>query len=320
MRLTIGTKFITTEGYEVEIVDRVKNGINSSHDLITCKFTTVKNRDGNDILITRMASQVLKKIVPNPMKRSNKYNGMGLVMKYRNKTESKIRDKWYSILCRLENDPHYINKVSICDEWMTFENFYNWVINQIGWEVYSLDKDLLQGNKENKVYSPETCVFVPQLINTAINSKEDNSGLPKGIAVLYDKKTIESVVTYSNKDGKSVNLRLGKFKLDSKGLLNGFIHSKIAREMKLQKIAEILYKNELLSRNSYKAITNYRFYSKWIEKSDIDNILSPNDYDKSVDKYLRKYPELSVRINKMMNDLDEVPLNKLSKLVEYKRD
>lgn len=51
---------------------------------------------------------------------------------------------------------------SVCEEWLNFSNFIGWFekhhVN--GWH---LDKDILK--KGNKVYSPETCCFVPSEIN-----------------------------------------------------------------------------------------------------------------------------------------------------------
>lgn len=56
----------------------------------------------------------------------------------------------------------------VCDEWLEFSNFYEWIINQPNyglWEKggFHLDKDTLcKGNKE---YSPQKCRLVPQEIN-----------------------------------------------------------------------------------------------------------------------------------------------------------
>ena len=53
-------------------------------------------------------------------------------------------------------------KASVCEEWLTFSNFMSW------WESkkimsHELDKDLIYYG--NKIYSPETCVFVPRWLN-----------------------------------------------------------------------------------------------------------------------------------------------------------
>lgn len=52
--------------------------------------------------------------------------------------------------------------VTVCEEWHSFMRFRAWMIQQ-DWEGKHLDKDILfQGNK---VYSPNTCVFVDGDVN-----------------------------------------------------------------------------------------------------------------------------------------------------------
>lgn len=52
---------------------------------------------------------------------------------------------------------------SVTDEWLTFSNFRAWMVTQ-DFEGKQLDKDLLI--ESNKVYSPETCVFVSGVVNS----------------------------------------------------------------------------------------------------------------------------------------------------------
>lgn len=57
-------------------------------------------------------------------------------------------------------------KATIDTEWENFENFYRFFKENYveGWH---LDKDLLS-NKNNKIYSENTCVFIPQSLNSWI--------------------------------------------------------------------------------------------------------------------------------------------------------
>lgn len=55
----------------------------------------------------------------------------------------------------------YVN-CTLSDEWLTFSSFKTWMKKQ-KWEGMDLDKDLLKPG--NKLYSPESCVFVPQELN-----------------------------------------------------------------------------------------------------------------------------------------------------------
>ena len=73
---------------------------------------------------------------------------------------------------------------SVSTEWLTFSNFRAWMVAQ-DWEGLQLDKDLLF--EGNKLYSPETCVFVTPLVNTFTNDQ----GLKRGewlIGVYWNKE------------------------------------------------------------------------------------------------------------------------------------
>lgn len=67
---------------------------------------------------------------------------------------------------RQEKQPTY-KGCTVCDEWLTFSNFKKWMETQ-KWEGRALDKDFLV--EGNKVYSPSTCVFIPQALNNFILS------------------------------------------------------------------------------------------------------------------------------------------------------
>lgn len=64
----------------------------------------------------------------------------------------------------MESSPTY-NGVSVCKEWHVFSTFRQWMAQQ-DWEGKQLDKDIIL--PDNKVYSPETCVFVSRNINNLL--------------------------------------------------------------------------------------------------------------------------------------------------------
>ena len=84
--------------------------------------------------------------------------------------------------CNDSNRRSYKN-VKVCDEWYNFDNFYNWVISDKSnyHKEYVLDKDILQWNSKNKIYSPDTCIFIPNGLNAylggIINRKDNVVGL-----------------------------------------------------------------------------------------------------------------------------------------------
>lgn len=70
--------------------------------------------------------------------------------------------------------------VTVCDEWKIYENFHKWAISQKFESGWHLDKDLLV--KDNKVYSPNTCVFLPTELNSFLTDRRNHRGLyPLGV-------------------------------------------------------------------------------------------------------------------------------------------
>lgn len=98
--------------------------------------------------------------------------------------------KWKDMLRRCYNI-HLQNKYptykgcSVCEEWLTFSNFKSWMEQQ-DWEGKQLDKDLLV--YQNKIYSPETCVFVDADVNTLLVKRQACRGdYPLGVRILHHK-------------------------------------------------------------------------------------------------------------------------------------
>tara|TARA_R100000951_G_scaffold62227_1_gene52224 strand:+ start:6100 stop:6711 length:612 start_codon:yes stop_codon:yes gene_type:complete len=93
--------------------------------------------------------------------------------------------KWSSMLNRCYYDkenarhPSYIG-CTVTKDWLTFSKFKSWMKSQ-KWQGLQLDKDLLvQGNR---VYSPETCLFVTSAINTLLLDRKDDRGkYPQGVS------------------------------------------------------------------------------------------------------------------------------------------
>ena len=87
-----------------------------------------------------------------------------------------------------QKQPSYIG-ITVCEEWYNYQNFAKWF--EENWKPWMdsnwhLDKDILV--KDNKIYSPDTCCFVPREINNLF--KKSNSGKTKnliGIDIKNDK-------------------------------------------------------------------------------------------------------------------------------------
>ena len=91
---------------------------------------------------------------------------------------------WASMLCRAYSNkyekryPTYKN-VTVCEEWHSFMRFRAWMEQQ-DWQGKQLDKDILfQGNK---LYSPDTCVFVDGTVNSfLLNCAASRGEWPLGV-------------------------------------------------------------------------------------------------------------------------------------------
>lgn len=73
---------------------------------------------------------------------------------------------------KLTSRPTY-KLCKVCDEWLTFSNFKDWMEKQ-DWEGKELDKDLLASG--NKVYSPDYCVFITGDVNNFLLDSGNTRG------------------------------------------------------------------------------------------------------------------------------------------------
>lgn len=167
---------------------------------------------------------------------------------------SRIYGIWHSMIgrCYSKNNKNRVSYIgcSVCEEWLYFSNFYIWYKeNYI--EGYALDKDILF--KGNKLYSPNTCCFVPQYINSLlVCGKSRRGSYPIGVSKKgkYFRATIR-------KDGLYVHL--GTFKTEQEA----FLAYKSAKESYIRDVAKDYYSNGRISENVYKALLNYN-----VEKGD----------------------------------------------------
>ena len=166
---------------------------------------------------------------------------------------------WQSILqrCYDKNCSSYKNygekRVTISEEWKNYQNFAEWWENNRKeyMEDWVIDKDILF--KHNKVYSSETCCFVPDEINNLFTKRDSERGdYPIGVRLKTDTrngKTYNYIIAQINKGGKKVHL--GCFETPE----DAFNSYKIAKENYIKELCEE-YKN-LLANNVYEALLNY---------------------------------------------------------------
>jgi len=99
------------------------------------------------------------------------------------KTICPYYSRWFLMINRCYNPRYQADKpsykgVSVCNDWLTFTSFKEWMEKQ-DWENKELDKDLLFPG--NKVYSPNTCVFITRDLNALLAIGGTKSNLPRGM-------------------------------------------------------------------------------------------------------------------------------------------
>ncbi len=171
----IGKTYLVSNGDMVEIIEYFSN---RNITLLFSDGTITKNN---------FFSSLKRGSIKNPNHLSVYgvgYIGQGVFKHEIGKKSSKSYHVWASMMRRgydekyQEKYPTY-KDVIVCEEWHNFQNFAKWYCenyNQETMKGWHLDKDILM--KGNKIYSPETCCFVPQEINhlfTLRNKKKDNT-------------------------------------------------------------------------------------------------------------------------------------------------
>lgn len=237
----IGKRFVTNEGYEIEIIEKMKQG-----------KRRVRFKNGYEIICER--TNIGLGHIRNPYHPSVYGVGYLGVGDYKSNAEGRNAaeyEVWNKMLQRCYSEkyqkrhPTYIG-TTVCNEWLNFQNFAKWYnenypkIESIN---FQLDKDLLQGNVENKIYSPETCVFLPKSVNSFLaNKKSDNSSGCPGVSWHKTGK----------KWGASINL-FGERKQKHLGIYSDIeLASKsyqCARELEAEKVKDYLRSLNYLPEN-----------------------------------------------------------------------
>ena len=160
---------------------------------------------------------------------------------------------WCNMLQRCYSDsfkkkyPTY-EGCEVSDNFKSYEYFYEWCHNQVGFsnKDWQLDKDLLI--KGNKVYSENTSVFIPREINQVLTKREALRG-EHLIGVSWHKTKKAFVARVSKNKGKQENL--GPFKTE----LEAFNTYKQAKEAFVKEQAN-KWKGKIDER-AYEALMKY---------------------------------------------------------------
>lgn len=148
--------------------------------------------DDGTIIKHRIYDSFKKGYMKNPMIPSVYGVGYFGIGKFKSRDENGKQTKCYATWLRMlercynakyhEKFPTY-KGCTVCAEWHNFQVFAEWYYSnfyKIEGQRMELDKDILC--KDNKVYSPETCVFVPQAINSLFVKHDKRRGdFPVGV-------------------------------------------------------------------------------------------------------------------------------------------
>jgi hypothetical protein len=238
----LGEKHVTNEGYEVEIIEYI-NSANCT--IIFNNGCIIHNKCFDDIKKGKIRNPYHKSIY------NVGYFGEGTYLGIVKNKRIKSYEVWVSMLTRCYYEkyklrhPSYIG-CSVVEEWHNYQVFAKWFTENYV-EGYQLDKDLLV--KGNKIYGPDTCCFVPSLINNLIGKSGHN---------LKTDKTLPLRVTKSGNKFSAYCSFYGKDKYLGVyfSIEEAFEKYKLEKELYIKEVAEI-YKDKITI-NCYLSLLNYK--------------------------------------------------------------
>lgn len=186
------------------------------------------------------------------------YMGEGKYKASENGKKTKVYATWCSMLQRCYDEKHhkkyptYIG-CEASEEFHNFQEYGKWFEKnyyEVDNETMCLDKDILV--KHNKIYSPETCIYVPHTINLLFVKNDKNRG--KSIIGTYHDKNDKYQANCSlinPKTGKSKNEYLGYYDTE----IEAFEVYKYYKEKNIKEVADY-YKGEIPNK-LYNAMYNY---------------------------------------------------------------
>jgi hypothetical protein len=159
---------------------------------------------------------------------------------------------WWAIQSRtsgkmLERNPTYKGvEVSFKD----FQEFADWCQTQVGYceENFQLDKDLL--SSFGKVYSSETCVFLPKAINQFLTkSKRARGKYPIGVSYCQDRR--HKFCAECASSGTGLYRKIGYFETPEEAFL--------AYKNRKEEIAKLLAEKwkDKIDPRAYEALKNF---------------------------------------------------------------
>lgn len=251
----LGEVNISNEGYKMKIIEY--NG----RDDIWIEF-----QDEHKARVHKTYQNFKKGEVKNPYHPSIYgvgYLGVGKHKTNENGKQTRKYKEWY---CRfnicyneyeLNRNPTYKN-VNVCEEWYNFQNFGDWYDEWLSLypndlnEKLCIDKDILV--KGNKLYSPKTCMLVPERINMLFLKCDANRG-KYPIGVCWHKNTNKFMASCSilDENGKKKFKNLGYYNTPNEA----FLAYKEFKEKYIKLVADEYYLQDKIPKIVYDAMYNW---------------------------------------------------------------
>lgn len=186
------------------------------------------------------------------------YIGEGKYKACENGKDTRVYKTWHHMLERCydkkykEKHPTYIG-CEVSEDFHNFQNFAKWYNDnyyEIEGERMDLDKDILV--KHNKIYSPETCIFVPQTINKLFIKCDRSRGESViGTSLTKNGKYQVKCCLINPVTGESKRKHLGYYETQEKGF-------KVYKQFKENYIKQIAdYYKEQIPISLYNALYEY---------------------------------------------------------------
>lgn len=239
----VGEKYPTNEGYSSTIIEA-----------FTTNNCTIQLDNGLK-LYKRNLYAIMDGRIKNPYHPSVHkvgYIGVGKYPVSLNRKAIPHYEYWIGMLRRCydldfqRKHPSYIG-CSVDESWHNYQIFAEWFEQNFyfnGSVKYQLDKDILV--KGSKIYSSETCGFVPQEINKLFLKRKTLRGnCPIGVHQ-KGKVFIAQIMI----EGEKINL--GRFKTKEEA----FQTYKIAKESEIKRLAKKW--KPFISKRLYQALINYK--------------------------------------------------------------
>ena len=163
-------------------------------------------------------------------------------------TRKAYRD-WNNMLQRCYGKSNFPSKPAykecvVCEEWHSFLKFREW-FDENYIEGCFLDKDVLI--KGNKIYSPNTCSYIPSFINTLLlNCRSARGKYPIGA-----QKHKHGFCVKLYKQGEPHYIGFYKNEKDA------FLAYKKAKELYIQEVAQKYYNDGKITKRVYDALMRY---------------------------------------------------------------